>query len=247
MKKLLKHMRLIHLIFLILGGAIILSALPFKTQYNTVYVNVDATGIEHATKEMTNAINQDQTLLYDYYEMIGDNFDNHKQVVYDFQQSLNAVNYYILCFGILIVIAALVLFLFQNHKRKIYYASNVVMSVFATLATVTFGVIVLIQLLGAMGTLGSNLELFNSVAVLQNSDIRTQAYQAAEAAGSAEAAKTALAQYFYVTSITLVIYMIGIIVTLVYSLFLLILTFSKFRRTKERRQEILSKAVENND
>jgi hypothetical protein len=97
-----------------------------------------------------------------------------------------------------------------------------------------------------MGTLGTNLELFNSVAVLQNSDLRTTAYQAAEAAGAA-GAKEALANYFYVTSTTLVFYMIGIIVVIAYSLFMLILTFSKFKRTKERRQEILSKAVENND
>ena len=246
MKKLLKHMKLIHLIFLILGGAVVLSALPFKTQYNTIYVNVDSNGIENASREMTNAINQDQTLLYDYYELIGDNFDNHKEVVYNFQQNLNTVNNVILAFGMVIIVAALVLFLFQNHKRKIYYGTNVVMSVLATLATVGFGVVVIIQLLGAMGTLGSNMELFNSVAVLQNSDMRTAAYQAAEQAGTA-GAKDALANYFYVTSTTLVMYMIGVIVTIVYALFVLILTFAKFKRTKERRQEILSKAVENND
>ena len=129
MKKLLKHMKLIHLIFLILGGAVIISALPFKTQYNTIYVNVDATGIENASSEMTNAINQDQKLLYDYYNLIGDNFDNHKTLVYDFQNSLNVVNSLILWFGIVLVVAALVLFLFQNHKRKIYYGTNVLMSV----------------------------------------------------------------------------------------------------------------------
>lgn len=247
MKKLLKHMKLIHLIFLILGGAVVLSALPFKTQYNTVYVNVDANGISSASREMTNAINQDQTLLYDYYELIGDNFDTHKEVVYNFQQSLNTVNTVILIFGMVIVVAALVLFLFQNHKRKIYYGTNVLMSVLATLATAAFGVVVIIQLLGAMGTLGSNMELFNSVAVLQNADMRTAAYQAAEAAGSVQGAKDALASYFYVTSTTLVMYMIGAIVVIVYALFVLILTFAKFKRTKERRQEILSKAVENND
>ena len=231
-------MKLIHLIFLILGGAVIISALPFKTQYNTVYVNVDATGIENASREMTNAINQ---------EIIGDDFNNHKEVVYNFQNTLNNVNTTILIFGIVIVAAALILFLFQNHKRRIYYASNVIMSVLATLGTAVFGVILLIQLLGAMGTLGANNELFNTVAVLQNSDMRTAAYQAAEAAGSAEAAKAALSQYFYVTSTTMVMYMIGIIVTIAYALFVLILTFAKFKRTKERRQEILSKAVENND
>jgi beta-lactamase regulating signal transducer with metallopeptidase domain len=246
MKKLLKHMKLIHLIFLILGGAVVLSALPFKTQYNTIYVKVDSNGIENASREMTNAINQDQTLLYDYYELIGDNFDNHKEVVYNFQQNLNTVNNVILAFGMVIIVAALVLFLFQNHKRKIYYGTNVVMSVLATLATVGFGVVVIIQLLGAMGTLGSNMELFNSVAVLQNSDMRTAVYQAAEQAGAA-GAKNALANYFYVTSTTLVMYMIGVIVTIVYALFILILTFAKFKRTKERRQENLSKAVENND
>lgn len=247
MKKLLKHMKLIHIIFLILGGAVILAALPFKTEYNTVYVNVDSTGIENATREMTNAINQDQSLLYDYYEMIGDDFANHKAVVYDFQTSLNSVNNILLGFGILIVVAVLLLFLFQNHKRRIYYTSNVVMSVFATLAIAAFGVVLIIRLLGGMSAFGANSELFNSVAVLQNSDIRTAAYQAAEAAGDAAAAKAALAQYFYVTSTSLVMYMIGTIVTIVYALFVLILTFAKFKRTKERRQEIISKAVENND
>ena len=88
-------MRLIHLIFLILGGAVLISALPFKTEYNMIYVNVDSTGIENADAGMTNARDQDQTLLFEYYEKIGEDFNNYKVTVYNFEEKLNKVNYMI--------------------------------------------------------------------------------------------------------------------------------------------------------
>ena len=240
-------MRLIHLIFLILGGAVFISAFPFKTEYNMIYVNVDSTGIENADAGMTNARDQDQTLLFEYYEEIGEDFNDYKVKVYNFEEKLNDVNNLILYFGIVILVGVAILFIFQNSNRKIYYASNVASSVIVNLGIVVFAVIVMINLFGCMGTLSADSDLYNSVAVLQNPAYRAEAYQAAISAGGADAAKSALAEYFYVSGTTLAVYAVICVLVAVYAFFVLILTFSKFKRTKERRQEILSKAVENND
>ena len=247
MKKLLKHMRLIHLIFLILGGAVLLSAFPFKTEYNMIYVNVDATGIENADAGMTNARDQDQTLLFEYYETIGEDFNNYKVDVYKFEEKLNTVNYMILCFGILVLAGVALLFLFQNANRKIYYGSNVAISLLVTLGIAIFGIILMANLFSCMGVLNKNSEVFNTVAILENPEYRASAYQEAIKSGSANGARAALTPYFYLTGTTLAIYAVFTIFVIVYAVFVLILTFAKFKRTKERRQEILSKAVENND
>lgn len=247
MKKLLKHMRLIHLIFLILGGAVLISALPFKTEYNMIYVNVDSTGIENADAGMTNARDQDQTLLFEYYEKIGEDFNNYKVTVYNFEEKLNKVNYMILYFGIVIVAGVALLWIFQNPVRKIYYGSNVAVSLLVTLGVSVFGIIVMADLFSCMGILSKNSELFNTVAVLQNPSYRAAAYQAASSASGAEATKAAIQSYFYVSGTTLAVYAVISIVVVVYAVFTLMLTFAKFKRTKERRQEILNKAVENND
>lgn len=241
MKKLLKHMRILHLVFLILGGALLISALPFKTQYNMVYINVDSNGIEVADGAMTNARGQNQEDLFKYYEEKGVDFNNKdaeesKYTVYNFEQNLNSTNNLIMYFGIVVILAVALLYLFQNSNRKIYYKTNVFISVVATLGVIVFGVIVMLQIFGLMGDLAAHQTLYNTVALLQDTATKADVLAGAD-----------IAAMSYVNSTTLVAYMLGIIVVMVYGFFLMFLTFSKFRRTKERRMEILSKAVENND
>ena len=241
MKKLLKHMRILHLIFLILGGTLLISALPFKTQYNMVYINVDSNGIEQADGSKTNARGQNQEDLFEYYEKNGGDFtnkdaDESMYTVYNFERNLNSANNLILYFGIVVIACVFLLYLFQNSNRKIFYKGNVFISLLVTIGVAVFGMIVLIQIFGLMGDLSAHQTLYNTVALLQDS-----ATKADVMAGKSIEAMS------YVTPITLVAYMIGIIVVMVYALFLMILTFAKFNRTKERRMEIISKAVENND
>ena len=238
MKKLLKHMRILHLIFLILGGALLISALPFKTQYNMVYINVDSTGIDNADKSTTNARGQNQEALFEYY---GEDFNNKdaeesKYTVYNFEQNLNSANNLILYFGIVVLACVLLLYLFQNSNRKIFYKGNVFISLLVTIGVAVFGVIVMVQIFGLMGDLAAHQTLYNTVALLQDGTTKADVLAGKD-----------ISAMSYVTSTTLVMYLLGIIVIMVYALFLMILTFAKFNRTKERRMEIISKAVENND
>lgn len=240
MKKLLKHMRILHFIFLILGGALLISALPFKTQYNMVYINVDSTGIDGADGLKTNARGQNQEDLFEYYE--DKDFNNKdaaesKYTVYNFEQNLNSTNNLILYFGIVVIVCVLLLFLFQNSNRKIFYKGNVFISLLVTIGVIVFGVIVMIQIFGLMGDLSAHQTLYNTVALLQDPSTKAGVVN-----GTID-----IAAMSYVTPTTLVAYIIAIIVVMVYAFFLMILTFSKFKRTKERRMEIISKAVENND
>ncbi|MCR5112983.1 MAG: hypothetical protein K6A63_03480 [Acholeplasmatales bacterium] len=70
MKKLLSKMKIFHLILLVLSGAIIIAALPFKTQYNYIYVNVSTT-VEASTKETLDDLENKQEYLFALFNMTG--------------------------------------------------------------------------------------------------------------------------------------------------------------------------------
>ena len=247
MKKLLKYIGILHFIFLILGGALVVSSLPFKTQYNMVNINVDNTGIEKADGSMTSAAGQNQEDLFTYMEdnWIG-NFNplreqqgvESKYTVYHFAQHLNETNTMILVYGSIVIICVLLLFFFQNANRKIYYKTNVFMSVLTTLAITAFGVVVLINLFQLMADVSAHYKLFNLVALLQDSTTKTEFL----ALNPKEWETMA-----FVNNSTLIGYSIGIAFVIVYAFFMTILAFSKYDRTRERRMEIIRKAVENND
>ena len=248
MKKLLKYIGILHFIFLILGGALVVSSLPFKTQYNMVNINVDKDGIEKADGSMTSAAGQNQEDLFSYMEENWNGTFNpardpkgaveSKYTVYSFAQHLNETNTMILVYGSIVIICVLLLFFFQNANRKIYYKTNVFMSVVTTLAITAFGVVVLINLFQLMADVSAHYKLFNLVALLQDSTTKTDFLALNPKDWETMA---------FVNNSTLIGYSIGIVFVIVYAFFMTILTFSKYDRTRERRMEIIRKAVENND
>ena len=247
MKKLLKYLGILHFIFLFLGGALVVASLPFKTQYNMVNINVDSSGIEKADGSMTSAAGLNQEDLFTYMDTNWrGNFNppreqanvESKYTVYRFAQHLNETNTMILVYGSIVIVSVLLLFFFQNANRKIYYKVNVFMSVVTTLAITAFGIVVLINLFSLMKDVSDHYQLFNLVALLQDSTTKTTFLALDPKEWETMA---------FVNNTTLIAYSIGIVFVIAYAFFMTILSISKFNRTKERRMEIIRKAVENND
>ena len=68
MKKLISKLKVFHLIMLCIAGAIIISALPFKTQYSNIYVNVTTTIEEAVGDDQNSSLGQDQNFLFELFE-----------------------------------------------------------------------------------------------------------------------------------------------------------------------------------
>jgi len=262
MGKLINKMKLFHLILLILSGVLIISALPFKTQYAHIYVNVSTT-IEAATADDSNpTLGHNQSNLFDFFEVYdkddfvdndGNKFENdfnkYKVQVYDFENSLNSLNTMILWFGIVTLVGVALLYLFSNNSRRIYYKSNLIVSVIFTLAVVIFGIIVLIKSFSVMGEFTKDSNLYNYVSVFQNQDLTTEAYQTAcpidgefHVAGSIDWVKN----HFTCNVATFIGYDILFVVSIAYVVFVFILSLAKYKATTERRNE-LAKVVATND
>ncbi len=260
MKKLIDKMKVFHLIMLCIAGAIIISALPFKTQYSNIYVNV-ATSIEEATGDTQNAsIGTDQAPLFNIFErttasgFVDNNgtefkhdFNQYKVQVYEFQQNLNTVNDLILWYGIVALIGVAFLYIFSNNNRNVYYKSNILVSGLFTLGMVVFGVIVLIKNIAVMSDFSANSNLYNIVSVMQNTSYANAAYQyAVPDSASATASVQYLFDNFDCNVVTFIVYDVILIAVLAYSVFLFILSVTKYNATRERRQE-LEKVVALND
>lgn len=259
-KKLIEKMKVFHLVMLCIAGIIIISALPFKTQYGNIYVNV-ATTIEEATGDTQNSsISTDQAQLFNLFErttasgFVDNNgaefkhdFNQYKVQVYEFQKNLNTVNDLILWYGIIALIGVAFLYIFSNNSRKVYYKSNIIVSALFTLTMVVFGVITLVKNIAVMGDFTSNSNLYNIVSVMQNTSYANAAYQYAV---PDSATATPSIQYLYdsfdCNVVTFIVYDIIIIAVLAYSVFLFILSVTKYNATRERRQE-LEKVVALND
>lgn len=259
-KKLIEKMKVFHLVMLCIAGIIIISALPFKTQYGNIYVNV-ATTIEEATGDTQNSsISTDQAQLFNLFErttasgFVDNNgaefkhdFNQYKVQVYEFQKDLNTVNDLILWYGIIALIGVAFLYVFSNNSRKVYYKSNIIVSALFTLTMVVFGVITLVKNIAVMGDFTSNSNLYNIVSVMQNTSYANAAYQYAV---PDSATATPSIQYLYdsfdCNVVTFIVYDIIIIAVLAYSVFLFILSVTKYNATRERRQE-LEKVVALND
>ena len=237
-KKLIEKMKVFHLVMLCIAGIIIISALPFKTQYGNIYVNV-ATTIEEATGDTQNSsISTDQAQLFNLFErttasgFVDNNgaefkhdFNQYKVQVYEFQKNLNTVNDLILWYGIIALIGVAFLYIFSNNSRKVYYKSNIIVSALFTLTMVVFGVITLVKNIAVMGDFTSNSNLYNIVSVMQNTSYANAAYQYAV---PDSATATPSIQYLYdsfdCNVVTFIVYDIIIIAVLAYSVFLFILS-----------------------
>lgn len=254
MKKLISKMKLFHLILLSFAGLVILSALPFKTQYSNIYVNVNTTIEAAGRNDLNISLGTTQEYLYDFFANVEstdfvDNNNNaynkdfsfYKVQVYDFQNDLNALNTYLLWFGIVSFILVAVLYIFGNNNRRIYYKSNLISSAFFTIAVLVMGIIFLINSFSIMGRFTQDSNLYNYVSVLQNPDIQIEAYKAG-VAGNLSFVKNE----FDCNVISFIVYDLFVALFMAYSVFIFILSMVKFKATAERRKE-LEKVVAVND
>lgn len=166
----------------------------------------------------------------------------YAKTVYDFQMAMSQYNTQIIVYSIIGLLCFCVMMIFSNHSRKVYYKSNLFAGIAMPVAVTIYTVIMLVQNFALMGTFNQNIDLFRTVSVLQDPKITPAAksllsrdYQRIldKSVGFGDSC-------FWVQSIFYV-------VVIAYSLFLIVYTIYRYKESTKRRNEIIERAVQNND
>ena len=234
--------KLLYFGFGVLMFITLIASVMYMTNYAYihVYYSLDqytgAVVINAATpKPVTLETNQ---LLFDYIaENTNINIDTFKFDVYNFQVAMSDLNSFFITFCVIGLIAFAALLICANHSRRVYYKSNIVCGILAPLVTIVFAVICLIRNISLMGVFNANFENFNMVSMIQNPvNIPQVIAKGKEFVTSDQPCN----------SLTFILFAILFAIIIIYSLVLIVVAIKKYNDTKELREEIIRRAVENN-
>lgn len=166
----------------------------------------------------------------------------YAQIVYDFQMAMSNYNTQIIIYAFIALICFAILLVFSNHSRKIYYKSNLCAGILVPVAIIIYTVIMMIQNFTLLGTFNEHFDLFRIVSVLQDSAISSAAknkminsYQSV-----LDNSQNFGASCYYIQTIFFAI-------IIVYSLFVIGYTIFRYKDSAQRRNEIIERAVQDND
>lgn len=245
-KFLTKNSKLVYMIFGVLMGLVIISALCYMTQYTHIHVFyvVDGNSITFLgdTEGPSGKSNQN---LVDFFANTADTTFNkdflteYGQTVIDYQLSMSSFNNLIVAFGIVGLVCFALLLILGNHNRRIYYKSNLYGGIALPLIPAVFSIIMIVKNTLLMGTFNKNKELFNRVSVLQDPNYIDSDNFYCEV--------DYLKERYTCNDITYIIYNVIFGIVLIYSLFLIVTAVMKYKNTAADRARVLEKAVKNND
>lgn len=166
----------------------------------------------------------------------------YAKIVYDFQMAMSNFNTQIIIYSFICLICFALLLVFSNHSRKIYYKSNLCAGILVPVTISIYTIIMVVQNFVLLGTFTEHFDLFRVVSVLQDSSISSAAknrmindYQSI-----LENSQNFGPSCYYIETIFFAI-------VFVYSLFVIGYTIFRYKDSAQRRNEILERAVQNND
>ncbi len=166
----------------------------------------------------------------------------YAKIVYDFQIAMSNYNTQIIIYCVICLICFAAMMIFSNHSRKIYYKSNLIIGVAMPLVVTIYTFIMMIVNFGLLGTFNQNFDLFRVVSVMQSSKI-----DSADKNSMAKSYQSILNNSQNFGSSCYFIQTIFYVLVIVYSLFLIIYTIYRYKECAKRRNEIIERAVQNND
>lgn len=249
--------KFLYLIFFVLAFAVLISSAVYATQYADVHIYYTPTEVNGEVSKdydygSRNEFQWNQIGMYDFFVKTEDpafpctSYDEFDELyapkILKFQNTLSEVNDFIVVAGLISLICVAGLFIISNHNRKIYYKSNVIGGIILPLGVIIVNVIFLVKNFGLMSYFneGNNAELFNRVSVLQN--VVTK-----DAAGQMHGNVGWLVERYSCDNTTFVIYTVLSVVVILYALFMAVYSVYRYKASTERRNEIMERAVENND
>lgn len=241
---------------IILMFAVMIFGLFFMTQYANVHVfyNIKKGEVEINRGSLLTIGGQEYATnqyLFDYYRYSADfpelsnlkDIGAYLRVVYDFQMAASKFNDLYIIFFLDGLICMGLLYLFDNHKRNVYYVSNIVISVITTVEMLSFSVVMLINNLNLLSDFEKNKETYQITSVMQDASITGQQKSSYVSASVEEVYKKAS----NVNKATLVVSICVICLVAAYFAFMLVFSLLKYKATSKARKEIIERAVNAND
>ena len=237
-----RHSKLFYIIFGVLNGALIIGACFYATNYAHIHVfyQLNANGARSVTADTTNSIGYSNTMLYSFFSAgkatgYSSNFNDYVDTVFLFQDYLNGFNTAFVAWEFACLVCFAFLLVLDNHRRRIYYLSNLIGGILIPLAILFVNVGLLVNNLALMGLFNSHSELYNVVSVLQNPSVNYLAEQRANL--------DAIKEWFDCNSFTFILFTVFFIIIIVYSALVALYSIFKYKATAEERKKILDKVV----
>lgn len=175
----------------------------------------------------------------------------YAQFIDNFRINLNNFNSNLVIFGMTCIVLCVLLFVFANHSRKIYYSSNLIIGVVSPLAVAIYSVVMLLENMNLQGVFNSNIDLFRITHCMMTSEIidkQKDSLMKAPNADTGEVSWNKLVDLSKgVNDLTFNLVNVFFIITIALSLLLIVFTILKYKATSKRRLEVIERAVQNND
>jgi hypothetical protein len=246
--------KLVIFTFGIIVALSVILTISFMTQYAHVHViyTMDEDGEIEILKDSTSQLGS-YTLTNQYLAsylnsttkmpgpLDGLTFDEAKETIYSFQQSMNGMNNFILACLVVGLCMFAGLLIFSNNSRSVYYKSNLIAGIVAPSVVCIMSIVAIIWDILLISNFNANSDLYKMTAVMENFDIaaidKLQMRQTMEF-------QTVIDNYASgVNTATLVVTLIYFIVVIASAGVVVAHTLLKYKNTTARREEIIKRAM----
>lgn len=235
MEFLIKRSKLIHILYGVLCFVLLISSVAFMTQYANIRV-LTSLSTQGELSLQTSGINKNFIDFYNKNGLDGSTADMWK--IYNFQQSLNDFNNLILYFGIAALVLFAIMMIAGNQSRKVYYLSNLITGV-AVPSIIAILSIVLISInSGFYGKFNEGYDLYNRASLL---------IEEKDGAVYSQYTIKDLNALYNCNTVTFTIFNILFIVILFASLAMVGYAIYRYISSTEKRNQIIARAVSENE
>lgn len=168
----------------------------------------------------------------------------YAQYVYNFSKSMNAFNDELIRYSLICIVLVSLLFLFGNHSRNIYYGSNLVVGVLSPLVVIAYTAVMMIKNFKLLSMFSEHNDILRIVSVLVAPNITINDAKAYMSNGGyekiMEASSNINGSTFYISTVIFALVFVVSVLVMVYTIY-------RYKSTAKRRQEVIERAVQNND
>lgn len=242
MNFLIKKSKLIHILFGVICFTILISALIYMTQYANirVFYTISDGQVYIGNVDFNNFIYNFASNNQEVFH--GGQITSALSTVYTFSRDMSAFNDMIVVFAVLSLVLFAVMMITGNHNRKVYYVSNLATGIAAPFIVSIFSIIMIVQNCLLMGRFNAEYSLFNYISLLTDESTRVFVSQQV-----GEEALANVQTMFTCDTTSFVLYNVYFSLVLLVSLAMIGYSVFRFLESKEKRKEIIAKAVSSNN
>lgn len=250
-----KNAKLIHIGLLVMAFACLILTISYMTQYVNicVYETVNGFGADGPNMPFNvcwkNFIEANRELPIAFREYVGykGNLVTQEKgklfletctIFSDFYHSLNFVNQLLLYLSITTAVMGAILFIASNHSRRIYYKSNYIVGIICPAVVIAFALVVVVLNTLNIFKLSDNLILFKAKDMVV--EVSNLHFESADRLND-------IINNSNINSFTLILTDVILAALIGYAAFLIRYTIKRYNECAIEREEIIAKAVSDND